>query len=290
MVRRPRRRISDMAPEKQKSMRERWRTWKRKEEVDQRFNDSSSSSSLLSENEEKTDQYHHKLRLEKQDLSFPVYSVMTLGDVRENRTKHSPLLPNGIRCIMCATSNGGKTNLMINLLYSEQGLKFENIYLFSRTLNQPKYVQLTNILSTLPEIGFYKYENSDDVPLPSDTKPNSIMIFDDIACDKQDRMRMFFSTGRHNHVDSFYLSQSYCRIPKHLIRDCANLIIVFRQDTLNMKKIYDDHVNFDMTFEKFNEMCTTCWELDHYGFLVIDKECSLLSGRYRQGFDTFIIP
>lgn len=191
---------------------------------------------------------------------------------------------------MCATSNGGKTNLMLNLLYSLQGLKFENIYLFSKTLNQPHYIQLTNILRALPEIGFYKYENSDDVPLPYETKPNSIMIFDDIACDKQDRIRMFFSTGRHNDIDSFYLSQSYCLIPKHLIRDCANLIILFRQDTLNMKRIYEDHVNVDMSFTQFKEMCSTSWNHTPYGFLVIDKECDIMSGRYRQGLDTFIIP
>uniref|UniRef100_A0A0A9YVB7 Uncharacterized protein n=1 Tax=Lygus hesperus TaxID=30085 RepID=A0A0A9YVB7_LYGHE len=283
---RQRKRISEMAPEKRDAMREKWRMWarKRREEVE---SDDSSSSSMTTHFDEE-DQSVRKIQLEKQDISMPVYSVM--GVATENRTRHTPLLPNSIRCVMCATSNGGKTNLMLNLLYSRQGLKFENIYLFSKTLHQPQYNQLSNILSTLPEIGFYKYGNSDDVPIPSETMSNSIMILDDTARDKQDRIRMFFSMGRHNHIDSFYLAQSYCRIPKHLIRDCANLIIVFRQDTLNMRKIYDDHVNVDMSFNKFSDMCSICWENTQYGFLVIDKECSLFSGRYRQGCDTFIIP
>lgn len=178
---------------------------------------------------------------------------------------------------------------MLNLLYSPEGLRFENVYIFSRTLFQPQYRQLKKILSSMEHIGLYMYGNTVDIPLPVEAKPNSIVIFDDIACDKQERIRMYFSMGRHSYVDSFYLTQSYCRIPKHLIRDCANLIIVFKQDMLNMKRIYDDHVNMDMSFEKFKQLCAMCWEKEQYGFLVIDKECSMDAGRYRQGLDTFIV-
>ena len=234
------------------------------------------------------------MHLQRQDVSLPVVNIneddVMMSNNTRRRTRHSELLPNSIRCIICATSNGGKTNLMLNLLYSPLGLKFENIYLFSKTLFQPGYNQLSNVLKPLNEIGFYQFTDSGDVPLPCQTKPNSIMIFDDIACEKQERVRMYFSMGRHSQTDSFYLAQSYCRIPKHLVRDCANLIVVFRQDMLNMKKIYDDHVNMDMTLEKFKEICLLCWDQHQYGFLVIDKECSVSTGRYRQGFDTYIIP
>lgn len=230
------------------------------------------------------------MRLQRQQVHLPIVDVSRnpYGSEKK-RTRHGTLLPNSIRCIICATSNGGKTNLMLNLLYSPGGLKFENIYIFSRTLHQPQYKQLTKILAPLKEINLYKYGNSVEIPLPKETKPNSIVIFDDVACDKQDRIRMYFSTGRHNQIDSFYLAQSYCRIPKHLIRDCANLIIAFRQDVLNMRKIYDDHVNMDMSYDKFKEICSLCWENQQFGFLVIDKECSIDTGRYRRGFDTFII-
>ncbi|EZA55673.1 hypothetical protein X777_04182 [Ooceraea biroi] len=36
-------------------------------------------------------------------------------------------------------------------------------------------------------------------------------------------MREHFSMGRHSLVDCFYLCQTYARIPKHLLRDNANL-------------------------------------------------------------------
>ena len=54
--------------------------------------------------------------------------------------------------------------------------------------------------------------------------------------------------GRHEKVDSFYLWQSYTRIPKHSIRDNVNLLAVFRQDDMNLKHIDNDHVNTDMTY------------------------------------------
>ena len=59
---------------------------------------------------------------------------------------HSKLLPNGIRCIIAGPSNSGKTNLLFNLLLHPNGLKYENIYIYSTSLFQPRYVFLENVL------------------------------------------------------------------------------------------------------------------------------------------------
>lgn len=95
--------------------------------------------------------------------------------------------------------------------------------------------------------------------------------------------------GRHKNVDCFYLCQSYSRIPKQLIRDNANLIMVFKEDDLNLRHVYDDHVNTDMTFQKFKEVCGECWK-DKYGFLVINKDNAIAEGRYCKAFDYYIYP
>ncbi|KAL6256683.1 hypothetical protein P5V15_012802 [Pogonomyrmex californicus] len=50
--------------------------------------------------------------------------------------------------------------------------------------------------------------------------------------------------GRHSNVDCFYLCQTYARIPKHLIRDKANLLILFKQDGTNLKHVYNDHDSY----------------------------------------------
>ena len=94
--------------------------------------------------------------------------------------------------------------------------------------------------------------------------------------------------GRHNNIDSIYIGQTYSKIPKQLIRDNVNFLILFKQDETNLKHIYNDHVGSDMTFEKFKQVCGKAWK-EKYGFLVIDKDQDLNNGRYRIKFDQFII-
>ncbi|KYN20069.1 hypothetical protein ALC57_07575 [Trachymyrmex cornetzi] len=108
-------------------------------------------------------------------------------------------------------------------------------------------------------------------------------------CDKQDAVREYFSMGRHANVDCFYLCQTYARIPKHLIRDNANLLILFKQNGTNLKHVYNDHVNTDMSYDELYALCRDCWQ-QKYGFVVIDKDSALTNGRYRKEFNEFAIP
>lgn len=210
-----------------------------------------------------------------------------LKSANKKKSRHGKLLPDSIRCLVVGPSNCGKTNVMLALLEQANGLKFENVYIYSKSLYQPKYVYLKKLLTSIQGIGFFTFVNNCDVIAPEAAKSNSIFIFDDVACSKQDNIRSYFSMGRHNNIDSFYLCQTYTRIPKHLIRDNANFLIIFKQDDLNLKHIYNDHVNSDMSFIKFRDICSECWT-ENYCFLVIDKDSNIKRGRYRKGFDTFI--
>jgi len=154
----------------------------------------------------------------------------------------------------------------------------------SHSINISKiYLRLSTKSITL------RSSTSDIVP-PSEARPNSIFIFDDVAYDKQDIVREYFSMGRHSNVDCFYLCQTYARIPKHLICDNANFLILFKQDCTNLKHVYNDHVNTDMSYDEFCTLSRDYWQ-QKYGFLVIDKntmhlkagdiERDLTSLRYR---------
>ena len=92
--------------------------------------------------------------------------------------------------------------------------------------------------------------------------------------------------GRHSNVDCFYLCQSYARIPKHLIRDNANFLMLFKQDGTNLRRVYNDHVNTDMTCESFNDLCARCWRR-RYDFVVIDKDSSMYEDR--RSFNEFVV-
>jgi len=108
-------------------------------------------------------------------------------------------------------------------------------------------------------------------------KPVQSVMFDVVACEYQDHIRNYFCVGRHTRVDCFYLCQTYTRIPKHLVRDNANFIILFKQDELNLSHVYDDHVKTDMAYAQFREMSLASWP--NHGFLVIDKDRELNEGK-----------
>ena len=229
------------------------------------------------------------MNFQKQSLALPVTNVDVLAGEQINHPKrHGPLLPNTIRALFCGPSNCGKTNALLSLIIHPNGLKFDNIYVYSKSLNQPKYTFLENLLKPISEIKYFTFNDREQVISPDKALPNSIMIFDDIACEKQDCLKAFFCMGRHKNVDSFYLCQSYAQVPKHLVRDNVNLLAIFQQDETNLKHIYNDHVNTDMTFGNFKKICLQCWQ-DKHGFVTVDNTSELKNGRYRKNFDQFLI-
>lgn len=226
------------------------------------------------------------MKLIKQATSLEIDNLDV--EKRNNLTRHSILLPNSIRCLICGPSNCGKTNVMITLLLHRNGLKFANVYLYSNTIFQPKYCFLNEVFKNIPTMQFYMFNKNNDVIPQEEALPNSIFIFDDIVCENQMQIRNYFSMGRHKKIDCFYLSQTYSKIPKQLIRDNSNLLIIFKQDDVNLKHIFNEHVNSDIEWLQFKKLCIDLWK-DKHSFLVINKDCELNEGRYRRGFDKFII-
>lgn len=199
--------------------------------------------------------------------------------------KKSTLLPANVRAIICSPSHGGKTTIMLSLLESVNGLKFLNLYLFSPSINQPKYVRLYQVLSRVPGLGVFF--NPDVSQL--DILPFSCVVLDDCQAGSMylDLISRLFSHGRHSNIDVFYLVQSYAKVPKHLIRDNCNLICALRQDSRNLSHIFQDHCFGDMDYPRFLSMTRQIWQKP-FGFLVISTECDINSGKYRCGFDTFV--
>lgn len=224
------------------------------------------------------------MKLIKQPISLNINNIRLSESAYYIR--HSTLLPNTIRCIICGPSNCGKTNVMISLLLHENGLKFRNLYLYSKTSFQPKYRFLTEVLKRVPQVNFYEFNDDKDVISPSEALTNSVFIFDDVACENQINIRNYFCMGRHKQIDCFYLSQTYSKIPKQLLRDNVNFLIIFKQDDVNLKHIYEEHVSSDLQWKEFRNLCQTVWSKP-YNFLLINKESSLNNGRYRQNFDMF---
>lgn len=201
--------------------------------------------------------------------------------------RHSPLFGGTCkRMLLIGPSGCGKTNALLSLLLHLNGLRFMNLYICSKSLHQEKYNYLRNLFNTIPEIGYRECSDVKNMTPPSKVYPFSIVVFDDIPSIEQNVVKEYFSFGRHKNVDCLYLSQTYSAIPKQLLRDNCNFLVLFKQDGTNLKHIFNDHVH-DMTYGQFENLCQQCWRYP-FGMLVIDCDSKFNEGKYRFGFDTFI--
>lgn len=94
---------------------------------------------------------------------------------------------------------------MNNLLHHQNVLKFENVYVYSKSLGQPKYSYLERLLRSIRGIGYYAFSASENILPPTDVNRNSVVIVDDMNCDNQHVVWEYVSMSRYNHIDSFYL-------------------------------------------------------------------------------------
>ncbi|KAK7595195.1 hypothetical protein V9T40_001628 [Parthenolecanium corni] len=235
-----------------------------------------------------------KFRIIQQKDTLPVENIGSLDKQNEENKllgpRHSTLLPNNIRAIVCGPSGCGKTSLLFSLLTHPNGVRFKNVYVLSKSLEQEKYKNLKELFSFIPEIKYLPCSNEDEFPDPKDCEGNSIVVVDDVLCLKndKDKVRAFFCFGRHRDLDIFYLYQTYTHIEKHPLRENCNFIILFSQDDLNLKHIFDDHLSGICPFDTFKEICRHVWQKGNHAFICISKENDINNGKLREGFDKFI--
>src|SRR6266436_5486234 len=128
------------------------------------------------------------------------------GDGASNK-----LFPNLFRCLIIGPSGCGKTNLLINLLINKNvsPLNYQKVYIYSKTLNQPKYKFLKtfyeNISKQLKVDNIATFiDSEEDILDPSlvDDKLKTLFVFDDVLLDKQNIIEKYFAQGRNSNVNS----------------------------------------------------------------------------------------
>ncbi|KAL4108110.1 hypothetical protein QTP88_018362 [Uroleucon formosanum] len=116
---------------------------------------------------------------------------------------------------------------------------------------------LSDILSDIDGIKLFTFYENEKVIAPEEALPNSVFIFDDIISENQKIARTYFSRARHNLINVCYLAQSYSKVPKQLLRDNANFIVLFKEDETNLKHVYMEHCSGDMSYSEFKDFCTS---------------------------------
>ena len=240
-----------------------------------------------------------------------------------NRNHHF-LLPRNIRAIVCGKSGVGKTCLVTYLLLEPDMLDYDRLYICGKSLHQPEYKimksafsqewsksQVNKLFELQDEIedvnevietyqgkckGGVDATFNDDpsaIPDPSehDPKCKTVLLLDDLMLGPQSKAEAYYTRGRHNSVDTIYITQSYFRLPRQTVRENANFYIFFPQDNKNLSHIFQDHCAVDgLTFSDFRDFCSDVWNGGKHNFVTIDLTRPPYCGKYRKNLDDFWIP
>ena len=237
---------------------------------------------------------------------------------------HNFLLPKkSIRAIIVGKSGFGKSTLLNYLLLHPDMLDYDTLTVCGRSLHQPEYrimrrafakglskSQVNELFKNQheldeddPEEFIDSYEGRckggidatfsdsvDDIPDPSEHDPmrKNLLVFDDVMLGPQNKCESYYTRGRHNNVDVFYIAQSYFRLPRQTVRENANLFIFFKQDNTNLSHIYRDHCAVDgIPFEVFKNFCADVWRGGRHNFVTLDTSRPAEAGKYRRNLNDY---
>ena len=123
------------------------------------------------------------------------------------------------------------------------------------------------------------YKTSTDIK-PINKYKGSVVIFDDMLWAKNSsQIDEFFTRGRHEDLDVYYISQSYFALPRQSIRNNSDRLILFKQTLRDVQSMYYDIGAYDMKYDEFKEMCHEAWD-EKYNCLCIDMTKNKNEGKY----------
>ena len=164
------------------------------------------------------------------------------------------------RTLIVGPSFCGKTHLLLNKL---QLIRLDNpeqkICIITRSPEQYNKIEIEDV-SVEEDLGDKSIQDF----------PNCCVVFDDMLDSNQKLIDPFFTRGRHNDLDVYYLSQSYFDLSKRTIRNNSNIIILFQQTLKDVEHIYRDIAGFDMSNDEFKSLCREAWR-DPYNYLLINR-------------------
>ena len=237
---------------------------------------------------------------------------------------HSPIFPRDIRALIVGKSGCGKTVVLAHLLLQPGMLDYDTLNVCGNSLHQPVYHILNKafgkglsknqvraifenqslLQKQYPVGGIDQFidryserrkgginaqflEDVADIPDPRDHDPNSktLLVLDDIMLGPQNKAEAYYTRGRHNNIDTIYITQNYFHLPRQTVRENANLIMLFKQDGKNMNHIHQDHCT-DIPFDEFRDFCNDVWAQGEHNFVTINLAVpgGARQGKYRCNF------
>ena len=135
-----------------------------------------------------------------------------------------------------------------------------------------------HIITRLPN-QYPNYKTNNEIK-PINIYKGSVVIFDDMLGAKNcSQVDEFFTRGRHEDLDVYYISQSYFALPRQSIRNNSDRLILFKQTLRDVQSMYHDIGAYDMKYDEFKEKCHKAWD-ERYNYLCIDMTKNKNEGKY----------
>ena len=165
------------------------------------------------------------------------------------------------RHVIIGPSNVGKTYYMLKIL-EKIGNK-RPIHIITRSPNQ-----------------YPNYKTSTEIK-PTNKNKGSVVIFDDLLGAKNSSLIVeFFTRGRHEDLDDYYIGQSYFALPRQSIRNNSDRLILLKQTLRDVQKMYYDFGAYDINYDEFKQMCHKA-RVERFIYLCIDMTKNKNEGKYR---------
>ena len=84
---------------------------------------------------------------------------------------------------------------------------------------------------------------------------------------QENNINLFFTRGRHNIIDIYYISQSYLHLPKNTTRNIPKIFFLFEETLRDIILLFHDIAGLDMNLEEWKQLCRKAWEK----FMIIYK-------------------
>jgi ABC-type dipeptide/oligopeptide/nickel transport system ATPase component len=208
-------------------------------------------------------------------MSFSVRNFYNHIDKKFNVKAHNPnYSKHGInvpfRMMIIGASGTGKTNTLMNIMYAMSNT-FNRIVICCKSKEEPIYQQLEHDHA---DIEFNEGGEIPDIENFSDyhqTKAQTLMIFDDLVNEKDQRMiQEYFIRGRKYGISMIYITQSYFASPKKVRQQCNYFILKKLSNRRDLSSIIRDFpVDSDDTKSMYQAMISRGKLED---FIMIDLE------------------
>ena len=142
--------------------------------------------------------------------------------------------------------------------------KFENVIIGPRKVGKTYYMlkvlektgnkRPINIITRSPN-QYPNYKTSNEIK-PMNKYKGSVVIFDDmLGAKNSSQIDEFFTRGRHEDLDVYYISQSFFALPRQSIRNNSDRLILFKQTLRDVQSMYYDIGAYDMNYDEYKQMC-----------------------------------